>query len=61
MTEGELKHDLAGILSADGFGCSRLMAVDEIATIGTGADHLHAAKRGIKLMQPVNGGVQCIC
>jgi class 3 adenylate cyclase len=35
MTEGELKHRLAAILSADVVGYSRLMAEDEICTVRT--------------------------
>jgi adenylate cyclase len=35
MAEGELKHRLAAILSADVVGYSRLMAEDEVATIRT--------------------------
>jgi class 3 adenylate cyclase len=35
MTEGELKHRLAAILSADVVGYSRLMAEDEVVTVRT--------------------------
>jgi adenylate cyclase len=35
MTEGELKHRLAAILSADVVGYSRLMAEDEVSTVRT--------------------------
>jgi class 3 adenylate cyclase len=35
MNEGELKHRLAAILSADVVGYSRLMAEDEVATVRT--------------------------
>jgi hypothetical protein len=35
MSSGNLKHRLAAILSADVAGYSRLMAEDELGTIGT--------------------------
>ena len=41
MTEGDIKHRLAALLSADVVGYSRLMAEDEVATIRT----LSASKR----------------
>ena len=54
MTESELKHRLAALLSADVVGYSRLMAADELATVRTLAicrDKIHA------LVQEIGGRV----